>query len=314
MLFICGEKMKIIKRVLSIILFMIFFSLIGLTVLNVVGKGSDNPTGFIAPKTTVDVILDDGQIASFWSKIQTYQNVSEFGTKGMVKFSNNGTHLFTLLVSSSNRAWISVEFEPDSSLCMKNLNDGWSFYIDKASETVLAKDILFKGTVIPADDVKNDLQVESIFSDNLVYIELVRPFDTSDVQGYDIIFSNGSTNLLKFASDGNHFGVHEIYFLYIYIPADTPGNETTGNETTGETIIIPADIPDIPLPDVVDLSQVKFLLLGLTPVGVFGFIILHLIRRVLTSPIKHDHERIVSSSWKPPTFVERFKDTFFSEK
>ena len=321
--------MKIIKRTLKIFLFVTLFSLGSLTVLNVVGKLSADQVGFVSPKTTSGIDLNDGQIASFWSKINSYQDITEYGGSGLVKFANNGTHLFALLVSSSNNLWISIEFEPDSSMCMKNLNDGWSFYINKAEETVLAKDVMFKGTVIPNDDVKNDLFTESIFSEGLVYIEIIRPFDTSDLNGYDITFHNASINFLKFASDENHFGEHEVYYLYVYIPADppssetpgseTPGSETTGSETTGSettdvVIFIPTNIPDIPPPDGVDLSQVKFLLLGVTPIGLFGFIGIHLIRRVIYSPIKHDHDRIVSSSWKPPTFVERFKDTFLSEE
>ncbi|MHA2247272.1 MAG: hypothetical protein ACXADY_20165 [Candidatus Hodarchaeales archaeon] len=296
--------MKIIKRTLIVFLFVILFSLGSLTILNVVGKLSADQVGFVSPKTTSRIDLNDGQIASFWSNINSYQDVTEFGENAFVKFANNGTHLFALLVSSSNNTWISVEFEPASSLCMKNLNDGWSFYINKDEETVIAKDVMFVGARIPDDDAKNDLFIESIFSEGLVYIETIRPFDTSDLNGYDISFHNASTNYLKFASNKNHFGAHKIFYLHIYIPVDSPGNETSGSFI----------IPDIPPPDGVDLSQVKFLLLGVTPVGVFGFVGIHLIRRVIYSPIKHDHDRIVSSSWKPPTLVERFKDTFLREE
>ncbi|MFX0012978.1 MAG: hypothetical protein ACFFB2_04055 [Promethearchaeota archaeon] len=320
--------MKTIRRKIKIFLFVTFFSLSSLTVLNALGKVSADQVGFIAPKITFQIDLNDGQIASFWSKINSYQDITEFGGSGFVKFANNGTHLFALLVSSSDNVWISVEFEPDSSLCMKNLNDGWSFYINKDEQTVLAKDVKFRGTVIPTDDAKNDLSIESIFSEGLVYIETIRSFDTSDLNGYDITFHNASTNFLKFASDRNHFGNHEIYYLYVYIPADQPSNETSGSETieptdpyntettetSEEIIVIPTDIPDIPIPEGVDLNQVKFLLLGITPFGIFGFVSIHLIRRVFYSPISHDHGRIVSSSWKAPTFIERFKDTFLSKK
>ena len=305
--------MKIIKRTLIVFLFVTLFSLGGLTVLNAVGKLSTDQVGFVSPKTTSRIDLNDGQIASFWSNINSYQDVTEFGESAYVKFANNGTHLFALLVSSSDNEWISVEFEPDSSMCMMNLNDGWSFYINKDAETVSAKDVMFKGTRIPTNDAKNDLFIESIFSEGLVYIETIRPFDTSDLNGYDITFHNASTNYIQFASDKNHFDFHAIFYLYIYIPADPPSNETLSSETT-ETIFIPTIIPDIPPPNGVDLSQVKFLLLGVTPVGVFGFVGIHLIRRVIYSPIKHDHDRIVSSSWKPPTFVERFKDTFLGDE
>ncbi|UCE13939.1 MAG: hypothetical protein JSV04_01880 [Candidatus Heimdallarchaeota archaeon] len=323
--------MKIIKKTLFPLLLVIFLILVSLTLLNVSGVTSSDPMGFISPNITGNIDLNDGQIASFWTSIETYHYVSEFGDNGYVKFSNNRTHLFALLVSSSDEAWISIEFEPDPSLCMKNLNDGWSVYIDKDNEEVLAKDVKFVGTVIPEDDVHNDLHVESLFSEGMVYIEVVRLFNTADTDGYDITFQNGSINYLKFASKGKHFGTHEIYYLYNYVPAevsttenpttDVSNTDTTNTDITSTTttttdiiIVIPTDIPDLPDQDVVDLSQVKFLLLGLTPIGIIGFISLHLVRRVLTSPIKHDHDRIVSSSWKPPTTVDRFKDTFLSDE
>jgi hypothetical protein len=290
------EKMKIMKKTIKISFFIFVFSLISFTILTVVGEVTDDQSGFISPKIDGEVNLNDGEITSFWTNITNYQNVTEFGEQGYVKFANNETHLYALLVSSPENAWISVEFEPDPSLCMKNLNDGWSIYIDKEAETVLAKDIMFVGTVIPEDDVKNDLQIEGVFIEGLVYIEAVRLFDTSDPDGFDIAFENGSTNLLQFASKKKHFGDHDKYYLYVHV----------GSEETGGII------PDIP--ETVDLNQVKFLLLGITPVGVFGFVGIHLIRRVLYSPINHDHDRIVSSSWKPPTLVERFKDTFLSKE
>ncbi|MFX1286312.1 MAG: hypothetical protein ACFFB5_21945 [Promethearchaeota archaeon] len=290
--------MKILKKTLKFNFFVIIFSLISFTVFTVVGEVTDDQTGFISPKIGGDINLNDGEITSFWVNITTYQNVTEFGEQGYVKFANNETHLYALLVSSIENTWISVEFEPDPSQCMKNLNDGWSFYIDKENETVLAKDIMFIGTRIPEDDEKNDLQIESVFSEGLVYIEVIRPFDTLDPDGLDIVFENGSTNLLRFASEKKHFGNHDIYYLYVHVGSDS---------TEGELII-----PDIP--ETVDLNQVKFLLLGITPIGVFGFMGIHLIRRVFYSPIYHDHGRIVSSSWKPPTFVERFKETFLSKK
>ncbi|MFW9903529.1 MAG: hypothetical protein ACFFFH_04290 [Candidatus Thorarchaeota archaeon] len=292
--------MKILKKTVIFIFFIAIFSFITLSLVNVVGKVSGDQLGFISQKTNAKIDLNDGQITPFWTEVTTYQDIHEFGGSGFIKFANNGTHLFALLASSSNSAWISVEFEPDSSVCMKNLNDGWTFYINEKEKTVIAKDIMFKGTRIPEDDEKNDLRIESVFSEGIVYIEVVRPFDTSDLDGYDIAFHNDSTNLLHFASNENHFGNHEIYYLYIYVSAESLGTLTS--------------IPDIPLPNTVELNQVKFLLLGITPVGVFGFVGIHLIRRVAYSPISHEHGRIVSSSWKPPTFVERFKETFISKK
>ncbi|MFX1506033.1 MAG: hypothetical protein ACFFDC_07950 [Promethearchaeota archaeon] len=289
--------MKIMKKALKINCFIVILSFISLTVLTVVGEVTDDQAGFVSSKIEGGINLNDGEITSFWTNITDYQDVIEFGEQGYVKFANNETHLYALLVSTTENAWISVEFEPDPSLCMKNLNDGWSFYINQEEETVLAKDIMFVGTVIPKDDVKNDLQIEGVFSDGLVYIEVVRPFDTSDPDGFDIAFENGSTNLLQFASKKKHFGGHDKYYLYVHVSDKSEGNPI---------------IPEIP--ETIDLNQVKFLLLGITPVGVVGFLGIHLIRRVIYSPIKHDHDRIVSSSWKPPSTVERFKDTFLSKE
>ena len=272
----------------------------GVSRINVQGKTADTPAGFTAPRIPINNTMDlhNGQIEPFWSLVETYQNVSEYGNN-YVKFANNDTHLFALFTTLSTNEWISIEFEPNPYLkCMANLNDGWTFYIQGDTQTVEARDVNFIGTVIPSTDTNNDLLIESIFSEDLVYIEAVREFDTLDTEGYDIVYSNGSFNTLQFATNGNHFGEHNIYYLFL-----------TDLVLGGEE---PTDLPTniIDAQDQLDLNQVKFVLIGITPIGVLGFMFIHFLRRVYSSPIQHGYDRISNESKSPPSFRERWKETF----
>ncbi len=266
---------------------------------------SETMDGFIAPVIS-QLNLTDGQIESEWESVYTYQNISEFKDGGYVKFANNETHLFSLFVSSVDVAWISVEFEPDPSTCMKNLNDGWTFYINQETSEVTAKDVKFVGTVIPSDDNKNDLNFESVVVENQVYIEVIRPFNTQDTEGYDIVFKNGSINIMQFASKGSHIKKHTFY--YLLVRTDPVGEENNNNTNSTNPVIIPE------IPQVQDLSQLKFLLIGVAPIGVLGFVIFHLMRRVITNPIQHDYNRVTTATFKPPTLKERWNQTFSTKK
>ncbi|PWI47403.1 hypothetical protein CEE45_11930 [Candidatus Heimdallarchaeota archaeon B3_Heim] len=291
--------MKFTKTKVIILIFTVFLSagFIGTSALGGTNSVTQSATGFIAPKVLTNVSLNDGLISEFWVNITSYQNISEYGEGGFVKFANNATHLYSLLVFPKDSDWVSVEFEPDPEACMTNLNDGWSFYTSESPDSVEAKDVKFIGIRKPEDDTQKNLAIESVFVDNLAYVELVRPFDTEDADGFDITYSNGSLNMLQFASKASHFGAHTDYYLLIT------------DSIIGE---VPLD-PIVDIPVGANLGQIKFLLLGVTPAGVFVFIIFHAIRRVFTSPIQHGYERVVGNSYKPPTFMERWRETFTSE-
>jgi hypothetical protein len=266
---------------------------------------SQTATGFVSAKVISNIDLTDGQTEQFWSNITVYEEISEFGPEGYVKFANNGTHLFALFVTTVDNVWISIEFEPEPEECMTNLNDGWVIYMLHNTNETLAKDIKFMGTVRPDDDVQKDISVESIFADSYVSIEVMRPFNTNDVEGNDITFNNGSLNMIQFASDKNHIGVRQDYYLFISDQV-VAGAEVT---VTPEEIIIPTNIPT----NNFNVNQLKFILLGLTPISVFAFMIVHTARRVYSSPIENENVRAVDKSFKAPTFMERLRETFLEK-
>ena len=156
-------KITKIKFIIIIITIFIFTGFIGTSVLAGTNTTTQSARGFIAPRVESEVNLNDGQVTAFWSEITTYQNISEFGEGGFVKFANNETHLFSLIVYPQSNAWVSIEFEPDPDACMTNLNDGWSFYVELNPDQVEARDIKFVGTVMPDNDAQMDLRVEGSF-------------------------------------------------------------------------------------------------------------------------------------------------------
>jgi hypothetical protein len=279
------------------------------SMLTTASTGESQGNGFISEESQSILILSDGQIDSFWSSVSIYQETPEFGPEAYVKFANNGTHLFALIVCSHDSEWVSIEFDADSAGCMANQHDGWAFYIDNVAKTVEARDVHFIGTRMPEVDSDNSLIIEPIFSNNLVFIEVVRPYGTQncDTSGCDIVYENGSVVFLQFASKADHYGAHTIYPLMI---SDKPIGENGG---------LPA------LPTVINYDEIKFNLLGLTLVGTFGFIGMHLIRRVIISPIKHDYRLILKSipnktskvsgeQWRIPSFKDRWNQTFSTKK
>jgi len=263
---------------------------------------SQSMTGFVSPKTNSSLNLNDGQIAPFWSNVTIYENISEFGSGGYAKFANNGTYLFSLIVFPDYNEWISIEFEPSPDACMTNLNDGWSFYLP-GSNQVQEIDVKFVGSVKPENDAQNDISIESIFTGGLVYIEVVRPFDTGDTAGYDIVLQNGSLNIIQFASENDHFSLHTNYYL-LTTDYSIDSIDSIDNESTSPPIVIPV------IPVGINLNQIKYTIIATVPIGLFIFIIFHAIRRVITKPIKHEYARIVGNSHTPPTFKKRWKDTF----
>jgi len=265
---------------------------------------SQSMTGFVSPKTNSSLNLNDGQIAPFWSNVTIYENISEYGSGGYAKFANNGTYLFSLIVCPDDNEWISIEFEPSPNECMTNLNDGWSFYINPhapSGNQVQEVDVKFVGSVKPENDIQNDISIESIFTGGLVYIEVVRPFDTGDTAGYDISFQNGSLNIIQFASENDHISLHTDYYL---LTTDYSIDKSSNSSSSPP----PINIPDIPVG--INLNQIKYIILATVPIGLFFFITFHAIRRVITRPIKHEYTRIVGNSHAPPTFKERWNDTF----
>jgi hypothetical protein len=292
--------MNFTKKKVIIIFLLTFLGIgfIGTSAIAEIAFTNQSATGFIAAKAPTDVNLNDGLLSEFWVNVTSYQNISEFGEGGYVKFANNDSHLYSLLVFPRDSGWVSVEFEPEPDECMTNLNDGWSFYTSESPDSVEAKDIKFVGVRMPDDDMQTDIKIEAIFESNMAYVELVRPFDTSDPDGFDIVYTNGSLNMMQFASQADHIGAHKDYFLLIT-------DSMVGEE--------PQD-PGVDIPTGANLGQIKFLLLGATPLGVFVFIIFHAFRRVFSSPIKHDFDRVVGNSHKAPTFMERFRATFLTKE
>ncbi|MHA1947006.1 MAG: hypothetical protein ACXAC6_10365 [Candidatus Hodarchaeales archaeon] len=291
------RKITIFLFIVSILL---YGGLITNSTLGATQSITDSPQGFVSGNCAEDLNLSDGQIATFWECISSYRNVSEYGEGGFVKFANNKTHLFALIVCVTDSEWVSVEFDADSTACMQNEHDGWAFYIDEEAQAVEAKDVYFMGTRMPDIDSENDLSIESVFSGNTVFIEVVRPFATENCgpTGCDIVYLNASLNNVQFASKDDHYGAHTISYLLIT------------DQLIGEDLVLPIDIPSI-----INYDEIKFNVFNFTLFGVFGFLILHLIRRVIISPIKHEHRLITSSmtneeNWNVPTFKQRWRETF----
>ena len=189
--------MKFTKTKVIILIFTVFLSagFIGTSALGGTNSVTQSATGFIAPKVLTNVSLNDGLISEFWANITSYQNISEYGEGGFVKFANNATHLYSLLVFPKDSEWVSVEFEPDPEACMTNLNDGWSFYTSESPDSVDAKDVKFVGIRKPEDDIQ-------------------KTFDFLFFVIYFGQFSFDSQNILQDRACDQHLTQEDNYYLF----------------------------------------------------------------------------------------------------
>jgi hypothetical protein len=183
--------------------------------------------------------LSNGKIDQFWENI-TSQGVPEFGNGSFVKFSNNGTHIYSLFAAPANKIWISIQMSTTLAGTdpMSPGSFAWTFYIN--SDGVTRAEIQeFLGTFMPV--THDELPYESIVEDGMVYIETVRSF-VPLIDG-DINFSNGSSTYMVFASESQRYGHiiddNTIFRLNVIVtepaPADENTIETSNDEYTTET-------------------------------------------------------------------------------
>lgn len=236
------------------------------------------------PETELN--LTDSLISTSWDDITTFSNVKEYGTGGFAKFSHNTTHLFVLLAANMTQ-WIAIEFGSDGQECMVSGNDAWVFYINEQEQSVQAIDSKYNGLAVPDPDMQNDLAIEAVFEQDLIYIEIMRKFNTLDNSGGDHVFSNGSTSYLTFASKDDHYDDRTPYYLQIQF-----------------TDI--GAIKQIKVPKVVDWNERKDLLLYLSLIAVTLFITTHYLVRVKFRPLAHGSRFIDSTIMKAPKFKERW--------
>ncbi len=236
-----------------------------------------------------DLEINNNAIDDGWADIDQL-DLSTFGSGGYAKFANNGTHMFTLLRATSSLNWISIEFDYESTGCMKH--DGWVFYLSNGE--VDAKDVYFEGTVSPTVDSQNDLLVESVVDNNMVDIEIIRTFNTADTT--DIEFLNDTVTFIAFASDTDHFEERETFYLSIkyYDLAD------------GAVLPVDEEL-NFDIPQSTDWTPVKKNVLygALLFVGVF--IHIHHTIRVAFRPLEHG-SRIVDSNFKAPKLLDQIDD------
>ena len=258
-------------------------------------QAQDDIRGFSSSNfKTSNLNTGDGIIDEGWVDVAQQDLSTAFGEGGYAKFANNATHLFTLLRATTSHSWLSIEFDYDPAGCMGSQHDGWAIYID--GSTVEARDILFDGTIMPTTDSQNDLVAEAVVTGGLIDIEIVRPFSTGDTVGADIEIANETLTFITFASDADHFGARENFYLSIKY-YDLP-----------EGAAIPVDAAlSLDIPITFDWNPIKknILLGAVIFVGVFMHV--HYSIRVIHRPLNHG-SRIVDSNHNAPKVLDRLTE------
>ncbi|OLS22457.1 MAG: hypothetical protein HeimC3_30900 [Candidatus Heimdallarchaeota archaeon LC_3] len=229
------------------------------------------------------ISISDSKIDEIWEDVNPLF-ISELGSEGFVKSSQNGFFLYVLLAYDSSYNWISVEFDAISGdeNHMLEGHDGWTF----GNSTTIDREYLDDGYFTGADehpksDFRNDLLYEIFAKGSLTYVEIIRPLDTKDVNGYDVIFNDSTIINVQFASSKSHFNGHTVYTWIL-----------TDLSAAGGTVTPP---PDTPSSNPAELSDIVF---------VFSFtlvvfsVLIHGALRVISRPIKHE-KRIVYTDRLP---------------
>lgn len=242
--------------------------------------------------TTLDT--SNGVIDALWDDVTNFSSIPEFGDGGRVKFSNNGTHLFSLLEAPRTNLWLSIQFNEviDDSRYMLAGSDAWSFYIDQDSDTVTYEDQTFQGRDMP--DVDNtELSFEATFTGSSVSIEAARPFDSGEA--VDILFTIDSVVYLIFAAE-DEVGLHK----------------QTKPETFALQIVSELGAgPDVE--EQFDWDSLKDTLFYVTGGAILIFVFVHLTVRQFLYPLTKWNRIVDANEFKDATFKERLNTLMSKE-
>ena len=239
--------------------------------------------GIVATKFGSEISLDNGMIDAAWVNVTQQIHPDPIG--GSIQFAVNETHLFGLIIADKTEAWISLEFDADSSGCMLSGHDGWVFYMD--GENLTANDVTFDGLAKPSDDAINNLEIEYFYTDTKVEIEIVRKWDTECLDDY--VLSNDSLVTISLASSSDHFGERKLYYLQPCYTLD-------------DAAIIDIDPPVVLQTDWIAIKKlVLYAALGFSGL----FIAVHFLIRNIIKPLEHGC-RIVDDEFEPLHITQRW--------
>ncbi|MHA2365853.1 MAG: hypothetical protein ACXAC7_17980 [Candidatus Hodarchaeales archaeon] len=245
----------------------------------------------ITYKSNNSISVSDGVIDPLWDSYSPIE-ISEFGSGGFIKTSQNGFYLSVIIGYESTIKWISLEFDVATDDCMVDGHDGWTF--GTGYDVTYSGDGYFVGLDEPIDDIRNDIFYEMIEGTPLNHIEIVRVLDPKDSDGYDAVFNLTNTVKVQFAGSGEyHKGSHDIYSWTLSNNAPPGGTGTVPTNGGSDSSI-----------DTGELSDIVFIF---SVVMVFVTVFIHGVLRVISRPIKHE-KRIVRVDKLPsqPTLREVF--------
>jgi hypothetical protein len=229
------------------------------------------------------ISISDGIVDEIWEDFQAEKLfVSEFGTGGYFLTAQNGFYMFALFVYESSIDWVSIEFDalPDTDNHMLDGHDGWTFGLGTTSDRQYVGDGYFVGgDGAPEDDLRDDIFFETFEVESMTYVEMIRPFDTNDPDGHDIVFNSTAILDIQFASSLLHINYDVPHNIYSWTISElTPSGGTVEPPPANGGSGNPGELSDI------------VFVFSFTMVLVTGFI--HAMLRVVSRPIKHD-KRIV---------------------
>lgn len=248
-------------------------------ILNIQNAGQLPSTDIITYKVSNLISITDQAVDEIWEDISpTY--IPEFGSGGYIKTTHNDFYIFALLAYDPSYTWVSIEFSAleGESNHMLDGHDTWSFMTDADYDG----DGYFVGASgNPVPDSRQDLIYEKFedTAEGLMIVEVLRPLDTNDPEGYDVVFNQTGVYNVQFASNVHHKSAHDVFTWALTDQGPSGGSQNTPPPPNGNSLSL------------TDVSNVVFTLTG---VSIISIIIAHFAIRVKARPVDKP-SRVVES-------------------
>lgn len=186
-----------------------------------------------------NIVIGDQAVSKIWSSVPKLAVPAFSGNtpNGYVQFLHDSNYVYALFAYDTNAMqWVGVEFNAVAGTPMKDGNVGWIFGTSSPGNTYYGG-VTFAGEVTPIPNPQQGVSFERIVdsSTGLTYIEAMRPMNTNDPTGTDIVFTPTMTLNVRFASSKLHKTLNPNDLYQLKFTSSNLVIKTTQTTTTTST-------------------------------------------------------------------------------
>ncbi len=191
-----------------------------------------------------NIVIGDQAVAQIWSSVPKMAVPAFSGNtpNGYVQFLHDSNYVYALFAYDTNAIqWVGIEFNAIAGSPMKDGNMGWIFGTSSPSNTWYGG-VQFAGEVTPVPYPQQAVSFERVVdsSTGLTYIEIMRPMNTNDATGKDVVFTPTMSLNVRFASSKLHKTLNPNELYTLNFSASNLQIQTT--QSTSTTSTTPIDV------------------------------------------------------------------------